>query len=97
MPKFRVKPKETVIVDAWKWDESNTTFAETGLEVVLSNGSDDNPDLMFNLCARQGTHEVILRVRKGDFIVKRKDGSFQVMNDTWFNQVFEPLNVMEVK
>jgi hypothetical protein len=97
MTKFRVKPKETVIVDAWEWDESKITFSETGLKEVLSNGSDDTPDLMFNLCARRGDHEVIMRVEKGEFIVKYGDGSFQVMSRGGFDAIFEPLNAMEVK
>jgi hypothetical protein len=69
--KYRKKP---VVIEAWLWDETKTTFDEIGCKMMSSSGHEDNPDLMQDL--RIETLEGTMRANKGDYIIKGVKGEF---------------------
>jgi hypothetical protein len=71
MPNFRKKP---VVIKAWVWDESKTTFNKIGCKMMAWDGHASTPDLMLNL--RIETLEGSMQVNKGDYIIKGVKGEF---------------------
>jgi hypothetical protein len=71
MSKYRKKP---VVIEAWLWDETKTTFDKIGCKMMSSCGHKDTPDLMHSL--RIETLEGTMRVSEGDYIIKGVKGEF---------------------
>ena len=71
MMKYRKKP---VVIEAWLWDETKTTFDKIGCKMMSSCGHKDKPDLMQDL--RIETLEGTMRANKGDYIIKGVKGEF---------------------
>jgi hypothetical protein len=88
MSKYQKKP---VIVDAWKWDESRTTFNKTcHLWMLMSCSSHEKkPDLMCDL--RIMTDGGTVSVAKGDYIVRDSNGAFLVYDPVYFERFYNLL------
>ena len=69
--KYRKKP---VVIEAWLWDETRTTFDKIGCKNMYSSGHYDAPDLMYSIGIE--TLEGTMRVNKGDYIIKGVKGEF---------------------
>lgn len=71
MAKFRKRP---VIIEAWIWDETKTTFDKIGCKLKSCSGHAERPNEMTSL--RIETHEGTMRVDKGDYIIKGVRGEY---------------------
>ena len=69
--KYRKKP---VVIEAWLWDETKTTFDEIGCKMMSTCGHKEHPNLMKSL--RIETLEGTMRVSEGDYIIKGVKGEF---------------------
>jgi hypothetical protein len=69
--KYRKKP---VVIEAWLWDETRTTFDKIGCTAMSCCGHQDTPDLMHSI--RITTLEGTMYVDKGDYIIKGVKGEF---------------------
>jgi len=84
MPKFRKKP---VIIDAWVWDETRTTFDKIGCRMVSCSGHNDRPNEMTSL--RIKTLEGTMSVNKGDYVIKGIKGEFYPIKKDIFLETYE--------
>lgn len=93
MTKFR---KKRVIIEAWRWDESNATFTMLrgmGMEWMGHKGHRDHPDLCWDL--RIKTLEGSLNVAPGDWIIRGVKGEFYPIKDEIFRETYESADVAD--
>mgnify|MGYP003639693943 CR=1 FL=1 len=86
MPKFRKKP---VVIDAWLWDETKTTFSKIGCKSMSFGSHTSYPDLMNNL--RIETLEGTMSADKGDYIIKGIKGEFYPCKPDIFNLTYDAI------
>ena len=81
--------KKPVVIEAWLWDETKTTFNKIGCKMMSSRGHKDEPDLMVSL--RIETLEGTMRANKGDYIIKGVKGEFYPCKPDIFELTYEAL------
>ena len=85
--KYRKKP---AVIEAWEWDESETTVRELillGLVRLSSEGHRDDPDLCRKLVIKtlEGSHIV----SPGDWIIQGIKGEFYPCKPDIFEATYE--------
>ena len=83
---YRKKP---VVIEAWLWDETKSTFNDIGCKFMAFSGNKKEPNLMTGL--RIETLEGTMIVNKGDFIIKGVAGEFYPCKPDIFEQTYEPV------
>ena len=86
MSKFRKKP---VVIEAWLWDETKTTFLQIGCKSLSSGDHSSYPDFMNNL--RIETLEGIMSADKGDYIIKGIKGEFYPCKPDIFKLTYDAI------
>jgi hypothetical protein len=86
MPKFRKKP---VVIEAWLWDETKTTFSQIGCKSMSREGHSSYPDLLRRL--RIETLEGTMAVDKGDYIIKGIKGEFYPCKPDIFKLTYDAI------
>ena len=87
MSKWRKKP---VVIDAWKWDETEDMLRELkfmGMKWCSSIGHRDRPGWIGNL--RIGTLEGAMEAGAGDWIIKGVAGEFYPCKPDIFAATYE--------
>jgi len=84
--RIQVKP---IILEAWLWDESKTTFKEIGCKMVASSGNELEPDLMSSLIIETDGGRGTAYVKKGNFIIKNIHGEYFVCDNEFFNNNYD--------
>ena len=84
MGKFR---KKQVVIEAWEWDGTKTTFEKIGCKFMSYSGHIERPDEMTNL--RIETLEGTKSVNKGDYIIKGEKGDFYPCKPDIFKATYE--------
>ena len=83
---FRKKPST---IEAWLWDETNTTLDIIGCGCQSRSGHVDRPNEVTNL--RIKTMEGTQSVKKGDYITKDIAGFYRPISSESFNSVYEKI------
>jgi len=82
MAKYRKKP---VVIEAWIWDETESTFLKVGCERMSCNVL--LPNYVGNL--RIKTLEGTMKVNVGDYIIKGVKGEFYPCKPDIFEMTYE--------
>lgn len=84
--KYRKKP---IIIEAWKWNETQAMLDEIGCKAMSCTGEVNNPDYVGDL--RIETLRGTVGVRKGDYIIKGVKGEFYPCKPNIFQATYEPV------
>ena len=84
MVKFRKKP---VIITAWEWDETKEMFNKIGCKMMSCTGDTKRPNEMTSL--RIETLEGVMRVNKGDYIIKGVKGEYYPCKPDIFHMTYD--------
>lgn len=85
--RFRKKP---VVIEAWQWDETETTrrmLEARGMRVAGCNGHHDRPDECTSL--RISTLEGAMHAARGDWIIRGVKGEFYPCKPDIFAATYE--------